>query len=845
MNGIMAITTQEADAKFDVYAKPFVPQIFGAINEAPANVVPSEPARWVDFERYVQTFAGSEVLAASIAPYHASSSPQELTWDGSSDHESNHGLDTKELGLENYEAYFHTALEKEAIALQQECDDHAIYRVTVDREGGKDPRPAVHTLHVPGLREMSLRIEVGDIVQLRQLRFNTRGELLAPLSIKHANGKSATLPRHAEFQYDAVVWNIDRRNEALSLRIDHLARMSMLFNVSFTVQVRRINALHRAVSLTANGLLTQWDENWMRSTLFPEPTDGYYQKTLNKISVNLDLYDNLLNYEQLKAVNSVLNESYGPVPYIISGPPGTGKTKTIVELALQMIDKSESAHLLLCAPSDPAADTLVQRLSKDLRPSKLLRINSPARSFPEVPSNILPYCCVDDELFSLPSFKQIMACRIVVTTCRDAELLVQARLSNQDLFTLEQAVYSSIHPNQPLATATLHWTGLLIDEAAQTTEPEALIPISVVAPPAGHVKEEHWPVFVMAGDQHQLGPRTASKKSEIQMSLFERLLNRPFYRDHPLARSKHRGVMRPLRQEMLPILRPAFANLIRNYRSHPAILVIPSSLFYNDTLEPIATNTDALLPWRGWKHASMPVLFINNQSPDEIEQDGGGWYNINEAKTACQLAKSFLQSNLVQPPEICIMSPFQAQVRILRKFARKSGMSGVNIGPLEAFQGLESRLVILCTTRTRDRFLDQDLAKGLGVIHEPKRFNVALTRAKEGLFVVGNPDVLKRDPNWSAFLAFCARNGLVEGVDVDGMSAMDGEHNLISRLERQLLRRAEDDDATGGAHGSVNGVRRLGFVEDADQAMWKSGVDVEASLRARQSRSAEQWLQSR
>ena len=354
------------------------------------------------------------------------------------------------------------------------------------------------------------------------------------------------------------------------------------------------------------------------------------------------------------------------------------------------------------------------------------------------------YCFIEDGMFALPPFKELMARRIVVTTCRDADMLIQARLSNADLFKLERDLYSAIHPDKQLESHVLHWTGLLIDEAAQATEPEALVPLTVAAPPTTHRDEQHWPVFVMAGDQHQLGPRTASKKHRIQTSLFERLLNRSFYRDHPLARSKNSGgIMRPLTQELLPILRPAFANLIRNYRSHPAILATPSSLFYNDTLEPEATATDSLLSWPGWKGANWPVLFTCNSSPDEIEGDGGGWYNITEASIACQYARSFLQAGLLQPNEICIMSPFQAQVKVIRRFARANDMSGVNIGPLEAFQGLESRLVILCTTRTRDRFIDQDLAKGLGVIHEPKRFNVALTRAKEGLIVIGNPEVLK------------------------------------------------------------------------------------------------------
>ncbi|KAK3714514.1 hypothetical protein LTR37_007820 [Vermiconidia calcicola] len=827
----MAHVNDERLGKLDIYARPFIPQSLRMVNKAPANIISSEPAPWVDFTRYVQTFAGSDFLTPDTALYrkdHLDATPDQLFT-------PSYGVEQGSLLLtpQNYHDYFQGALKQEGAALQQECDDHALFRVPLVRNGNMDPRPAMFTLHVPGLREQSLRIEVGDIVQLRQLHFNLRGEVMYGSRITDKDGKPVMAPRHADNQYNSVVWGIDRLKECLALRVDSLAPRSMMFNVQFTVQAERLRATYTAVKNTQHTLSATSSDNWMRSMLFPEPSDGYYQKTLNKAFTDFDLHDQLLNYEQSKAVNTVLNETYGPVPFIISGPPGTGKTKTIVELALQLIGRQETPHLLICAPSDPAADTLVQRLSKHLKLSDLRLINAPSRSFPEVPNTVLPYCCVDDGLFSLPSFKELMRCKAVVTTCRDVQMLVRARLSNRDLCELEGKLHSAIHPNTSPAKARLHWTGVLIDEAAQATEPEAILPLSFVATPlAPGVDESQWPLFVMAGDQHQLGPRTASKASSMQTSLFERLLKRPFYCDHPLARSKQSGgVMRPLTQDMLPILRPAFANLIRNYRSHPAILATPSSLFYNDTLEPEATETDSLLSWPQWKGRGWPVLFARNILPDEIEQDGGGWYNIGEAKLACQYAQSFLLHGLLQPSDICIMSPFRAQVRVLRKVAREApfSMPGVNIGPLEAFQGLESKLVIICTTRTRDRFLDQDVAKGLGVIHEPKRFNVALTRAMSGLIVLGNPDVLVKDENWRAFLAFCLRNGLCDGV-VPPLDELEvGKGGLVSRLEKQLLHQEVMDE--NDLRALPNGGRTLGVPDGDEHQLWESGIAVEKFIR--------------
>lgn len=328
----------------------------------------------------------------------------------------------------------------------------------------------------------------------------------------------------------------------------------------------------------------------------------------------------------------------------------------------------------------------------------------------------------------------------------------------------------------------------MVDEAAQGTEPETLIPLSVVAPPEECSNGR--PIFVMAGDQKQLGPRTASRLGSFEASLFERLFSRPLYSEHPLSRqgiSRLGGVNGPnvvlkLTASLLvcrvlfypggrvadlvsqPYNRPPFTNLLRNYRSHPAILAIPSALFYHDTLIAEAADIDGLANWEGWKRKNWPVLFLANGGQDEPHEEGVSFYNPREVAMACKTARRFVDSGLLQPHEIAIMSPFWEQVRRIRAALRGSpyNLRGINVGPLEVYQGAEHKLVILCTTRARERFLDQDLQRGLGIIFESKKFNVAMTRAKQGLIVVGNPWILQKDPSWLAFLSFCWRNGAVE-----------------------------------------------------------------------------------
>ena len=507
-----------------------------------------------------------------------------------------------------------------------------------------------------------------------------------------------------------------------------------------------------------------------------------------------------------------------------------------------MFNSDHKGTVLVCAPSDQAADTVALRLRQHLEPKILFRLNDFSRTFAEVPQELLPYCYIEEDIFNLPPVAELMACKVVIATCRAADVLVQARVTNRDLVMLQETLHQTLYPHPASETkvrtsSQLHWTALLVDEAAQATEPEMLIPVSVVAPPTS-CRSIPNPIFVMAGDQYQLGPRVYSKSTTLGISFFERISERALYADHPLARKSY------LRLKYgVQMLHPAFVHLTRNYRSHPSILAVSSMLFYSDTLIPEATETDALESWEGWKGRCWPVLFACNGGIDNCENIktvGGGWFNVREAKKAISYAQNLLDSGLIEEQsEICIMSPFRGQVNVLRNVARKNKLWGLNIGPTDAFQGLESRFVIICTTRTRSRFLKEDALRGTGIVHEPKKFNVAITRARQGLIVLGNPFVLEQDPHWLAFMHFCWRNGLWQQDDEGPDSRMDEEGagfandwvpdeervgTGLAGLEKALLYK-EREPAEGGSQA----VRR--FMNDlGEDEIWKSGRLAEAAL---------------
>jgi len=163
---------------------------------------------------------------------------------------------------------------------------------------------------------------------------------------------------------------------------------------------------------------------------------------------------------------------------------------------------------LLVAPSDQAADTIATRLGAYLNPQQLFRLQDNRRAFSEVPDRLLPYCFVEQgkgDMFGLPTWRDLMSFSVVVCSCKDANILVQARCTNTDLFHLQNEIERTLQLRRMSSSAqskALHWTGLILDEAAQGTETESVIALNVLAPPPDY--KGSMPFFVLAGDQQQL-----------------------------------------------------------------------------------------------------------------------------------------------------------------------------------------------------------------------------------------------------------------------------------------------------------------------------------------------------
>ncbi|KAL1745330.1 P-loop containing nucleoside triphosphate hydrolase protein [Schizophyllum fasciatum] len=565
--------------------------------------------------------------------------------------------------------------------------------------------------------------------------------------------------------------------------------LGLHFNVSFIINARPLFLMDAAAETLGSQLAlpeSKWP-NFARRWLFPEPTDLQSTCSISfpipKTVTAGEYVDQGLNEEQQIAASSIATHQFS-VPYLISGPPGTGKTRTLVECVLQILRLQPEACILLCAPSNPATDTLVLRLRHFLKPSKMLRLNDQYRTFAEVPVEIFSYCHIENEKFAIPPWPELMKFRVVVTTCYDASILANAQCTNTALAKFEHYVMSALHPTREVSRGVVpHWTHLLIDEAAQGSEPELSIPISVVLPRQQDypdIKPESnflfTPQLALCGDCHQLGPIVASpraRSSELDVSLLERLFQRPLYSEHPLSKSKP------------------------NYRSHPIILMPPSAIIYNDMLKPCAKN--GTIAWAGLPKRDIPLLFIGHEGDEDCVDERSSWFNLGDIQHVVDTVKSLMADSARSTPplqerEIGVMAPWREQVWKLRERLRKEKLHAVDVGTVEDYQGRESRVVILSCVRSRRRFLSEDLKKGLGVVFERKRMNVALTRAKELLVVVGNGNLLKRDPYWKSFLQFVLRHDLYMGPKLD----LEADGNYISRLEsRYFDMDEEDEDARG------------------------------------------------
>ncbi|KAJ3505597.1 hypothetical protein NLJ89_g7334 [Agrocybe chaxingu] len=812
--------------QLDKYADSFVPQYLKKIQLEIHPLKPLPPIPIFPSPTYLQSFLSSRSISTSLK-YNLNLLSSPPTAPNSK---------PPSLGKETYHQHWKEILQWELDAITVKKEQIVLWKMGVKVVAWKD---AEFVLSVPGIRENHPYLEIGDLVHMREvLEAQQKGSGHAVearvVALRKREGlihiASQTLREH--IQTHVALSPTTKLEDGFAVYGPE-DDVPLKFNVSFMMNARALCYMETAVAAVAEFLNDEAPgTNLTRQWIFPEPED--YVKAPSKKMRDAEIketqwVDSGLNDEQRLAVKSVVLYQ-SPVPHLISGPPGTGKTRTVVEAVLQIFQVQLDACILLCAPSNPATDTLALRLQKNLLQDEMLRLNDPNRTFAEVPAALTPYCYVENDRFALPPWKKLMSYRVVVCCCLDASILVRAQCSNTALMAMEDEVISTLHPYRKTKyLAQPHWTHLLIDEAAQGSEPELLIPFSVVVPPViaeKTVAKAFMPQIALCGDINQLGPLISSdeaRAAELEVSLLERLFERPLYSDFIEATRKVsiNGHGRSTASQRLP----PYTRLVKNYRSHPAILMPPSAIFYNDTLEPCAENGKVV--WKGLSNPDLPLKFIGDESPEESSDERASWFNPGQINAVVDVIKSLLadpraSNPPLRPAEIGVMAPWRVQVWKLREKLRQEGLSAVDVGTVEVrillalspIPGFRNHCIYLPSRTTKvvkaellffPAFVQiQDswkrtirkgwewywsarggwpFARSFSCLTLKNRMNVAITRAKELLVVIGNGSLLQSDPYWKSFLQFAQRNRLYEGPKL----ALEMDGNYISRLESRLL----------------------------------------------------------
>lgn len=462
-----------------------------------------------------------------------------------------------------------------------------------------------------------------------------------------------------------------------------------------------------------------------------------------------------LNPSQRAAVSKILAANDLA---IVHGPPGTGKTTTLVQ-AIKALYRRDGERVLVVAPSNTAVDLLSEKLADE--GLNVLRIGNPARV-----SERLQTLTLDNRMAEHSKIKEIKKLKKKASEYKDmahkykrnfgkAErdqrkaLFDEARNVLKEVERMEQYILDDVLAKAQVITATLvganHYTirqlryrTVVIDEAGQALEPACWIPI---------LKAER---VVLAGDHCQLPPTVKSEEAARGGS-------------GPAARG---GLNTTLLEKNVALHPEAVVLLEEQYRMHTTIMGYPSGVFYGNRLKAHpSVATHSLFEGDG------PLSFIDTAGCGFDEKpEGSGLTNPEEAafliKHAAQLVSDLSSrlengaarseaDGLSSPatfPTIAIISPYRNQVHLLQELMQHSPIlrrysDKISVNTIDSFQGQERDIVYIGMTRS-------NADSKIGFLSDIRRMNVAMTRARKKLVVIGDSGTLARLPFYADFISY-------------------------------------------------------------------------------------------
>ena len=504
--------------------------------------------------------------------------------------------------------------------------------------------------------------------------------------------------------------------------------------------IKNISSKHILISLRNKMLNTLFLEQYENWNIINDNSDNNLKKNISSLSnfiftteekrklllgqtkpkkktINFKGYPELIEQQNELLIQALSSEDY----YILQGPPGTGKTSYMLKYMVKYLYENTDENLLLMAYTNQAVDELCSAISSISDDIDFIRLGSKESS--KHKANMLSEMSVKSELN--PLYKRVKSCRIFCATSSYA-------VNNAEVFDLK------------------HFDTIIIDEAAQIIESQivGLLP--------------HTDRFILIGDEKQL-PAISMQSRTFQEVKSETLMNIGLeaYSDSLFARLKKVCLKNDWDD--------AHGMLEKQARMHSEIQEFPSLYFYEGRLKIL----DEI------RQNESKALFDANSS-DEFEQkiakarslfisskpEYSNKMNIGEADFVAKIVATVIEKygEDFAKENIGIIAPFRLQCSTIRKKMPDSIRNEILIDTVERFQGSQRKIIIISFAinylyelkNITSNFIQNDISID-------RKLNVAITRASEQLFIIGNPDILKYDESYKLLIEYHEKMGRVVG----------------------------------------------------------------------------------
>ncbi|XP_022243255.1 regulator of nonsense transcripts 1-like isoform X3 [Limulus polyphemus] len=453
-----------------------------------------------------------------------------------------------------------------------------------------------------------------------------------------------------------------------------------------------------------------------------------------------------LNRSQVYAVKHSLQRPLS----LIQGPPGTGKTVTSATIVYHLMRQS-NGPVLVCAPSNIAVDQLTEKIHRT--GLKVIRLCAKSR---EAINSPVSFLALHNQIRNMEGHSELHKLQQLkdetgeLSSSDEKRYRMLKKACEKELLEAADVICCTCVGAGDPRLARFKFHSILIDESMQATEPECMVPVVLGA------KQ-----LVLVGDHCQLGPVVMCKKAAragFSQSLFERLVVL--------------GI-RPLRLEV-------------QYRMHPQLSKFPSNFFYEGSLQNGVYADERKMEGVDfpWPQPDKPMFFYACQGQEEIAGSGTSYLNRTEASLVEKLTTRFLKSGL-KPEQIGVITPYEGQRAYLVQYMQYNGSlhaklyQEIEVASVDAFQGREKDLIIMSCVRSNEH-------QGIGFLNDPRRLNVALTRARYGIIIVGNPKVLSKGGHFMNTTMFDAREAIIPGSVYDRSSHLNGGPAYFNRTHDQI-----------------------------------------------------------